>query len=82
MPQVDQFESVFRSALKEIYSYHPLEIRSVLLITDLQGAEAQAYQEKIETFLHKSRGVNHTDYLLVQGNEFSTTAELLELVAQ
>ncbi len=82
MSQVDQFESVFRSALKEIYSYQALEIRSVLLITDLQGDQARAYQQKTEGFLRKSRGVNHTEYLMVQGNEFSTTAELLERVEQ
>jgi len=82
LSQVDQFESVFRSALKEVYTYDPLIIRSVLLITDLQGDAASAYQKKIERFLQKSRGVNHTDYFLVQGDEFSTTGELLDLVAQ
>jgi anion-transporting ArsA/GET3 family ATPase len=82
LSQVDQFESVFRSALKDVYSYTPLGIHSVLLVTDLEGEHARSYQQRVQGFLEKSRGMNHTEYTLVQGNEFGTTAELLELVEQ
>lgn len=41
MTQIDQFESVFRSAAKEVFSFHALSFSKALLVTDLAEAEAQ-----------------------------------------
>ena len=38
--QIDEFESQFKSALKEHYTYGPVSIESCALITDLVGADA------------------------------------------
>jgi len=80
LSQVDQFESVFRSAMKDVFSYEPVAVGSVLLITDLDDTQARAYRAKIQRFLQHARGVNHTDYFLICGSDFKTTAELLDIV--
>ncbi|WP_041066694.1 hypothetical protein [Thiolapillus brandeum] len=80
MSQVDQFESVFRSALKDVYSYEPVTIGPVLLVTDLDDRQARSYRQKIQGFLHQSRGMDQADYFLVCGSDFETTEDLLKVV--
>jgi hypothetical protein len=82
LSQVDQFESVFRSALKDIYAYEAIEFRVVLLITDLEIADSRAYCQKIENFLQGARGIISQDYFLISGQDFRTTADLLQQVEQ
>lgn len=82
MSQVDQFESVFRSAYKAVFTYTPVKLRTILLVTDLEGTEAQAFLEKVKAFIEQTRDANQCDYFLVQGAEFTTTGDLLELIPQ
>ncbi len=51
MSKVDQFESVFKAAAKTPFSYEDVEIESVLVLTDLEGTEADAFNERVRTFL-------------------------------
>ncbi len=51
MTQIDQFESMFRSALREVFVYEPAHIASVLLIHDRSEAAAQSYLTDIQEFL-------------------------------
>ena len=80
MSQVDQFESVFRSAYKAVFTYNPVKLRSILLVTDLGGPDARAYLDKVKAFIEQTRDASHCDYFLVQGSEFSTTGDLLDLI--
>lgn len=47
MTNVDQFESTFRSAAKPVFAYEPLEIRSVLVLTDLEEYDARLLADRI-----------------------------------
>jgi hypothetical protein len=49
--KVDQFESVFRSADKPGYNYQRIEFRQVLVVTDLEGGEAEGYLDRMRGFL-------------------------------
>lgn len=51
MTQIDQFESIFRSALREVFVYEPVNIGSVLLIHDRSDAEVRSYIADIQRFL-------------------------------
>ena len=82
MSQVDQFESVFRSAYKAVFTYTQIKLNTVLLVTDLEGAPARAYLDKLRAFIEQTRDGNQCSYFLIQGSEFSTTGELLELLPQ
>ena len=50
MDKLDQFESVFRSADKQVFHYGPLSVRSVLVVTDLEGDAAQQFSADVQTF--------------------------------
>ena len=80
MTQVDQFESIFRSALVDIYEYKLVDIDSVLLVTDRKDDEVQAYLKDIQRFL----GVlgNSVSWDILGEGDFATTSELLEHVDQ
>ena len=80
MAQVDEFESIFRSALVDIYEYNLLEINSVLLITDKTAEEINPYLQDVQRFL----GVLGTSVTwdVLNADDFTTTQDLLESVEQ
>ncbi len=51
MSKVDQFESVFKAAAKTPFAYEHVEVKSVLVLTDLEGKEADAFNERVRAFL-------------------------------
>ena len=51
MTQLDQFESTFRAAAKATYTHTPLKIDRVLVVTDLEAADADALTEAARRFL-------------------------------
>ncbi len=82
MPQVDQFESVFRSAVKDVFEYRPVSVHSVLLVTDLDRPAAQAFRERVQGFLSVLGDRSQRECFLVTGGEFSSTEDVLNLVDQ
>lgn len=50
MSTIDQFESVFRSAVKESYQPTPFPLRELLLVTDLSGEEEGLYLAEVKRF--------------------------------
>ena len=51
MTNVDQFESVFRSAAKELYVQKPIEISRVLCLHDLEKEDSEALGASVRNFL-------------------------------
>lgn len=49
--RLDEFESLFRSAVKEVFHYAPPSVSRVLIVSDLPSAETDALQAKVERFL-------------------------------
>ena len=47
--KVDQFESVFKSAARTPYDHKAVNVESVLVLTDLPPAEAEAWAERAKT---------------------------------
>ncbi len=82
MSKVDQFESVFRAALKDPFEYEPLEIKRVLVVTDLSGYEADQLSESAKTFVESATGASVSNWSTLSGEDYSTTIELLERVEQ
>ena len=80
MTNVDQFESVFKSATKISFAYQDIEIRKVLLITDLQEEPAQQLSAQVRSFLAVLGEDEAVNWRTVQGDEFQTVKELLDLV--
>ncbi len=80
MTNVDQFESVFKSATKTSFAYQAIEIRNVLMVTDLEEEPAQQLSEQVRNFLVVLGGDESVNWRTVQGNEFRSVKELLDLV--
>ena len=80
MSQVDQFESVFRSALRDPFELDLPKAESLLVVTDLAQAEADALADRISAFLSATSLCDAPDVRAMGGDAFSGTAQLLELV--
>lgn len=79
MSKVDQFESTFRSAVKETYTYQRLELPKVLVVTDLESKAATTFGNTCQEFLWL---FEDSIWSALTKNDFSNVAELLQQVAQ
>ena len=80
MFQVDQFESVFRSALHDPFELQLPTAESLLVVTDLAQGEADALAGRVAAFLGTTSLCDAPAVRAVSGEAFSSTTELLELV--
>ena len=81
MPNVDQFESVFRAATREVFAYAPIAVRRVMVVTDLPETEAYPVGEKLKNFLSVLGGESsETAWDIVPGPEFRSVDDLLKIV--
>ena len=80
MANVDQFESIFRSSVKERLEYREVSLSSVLLITDLDEEAALSFKKQVQHFLAILGPEESWNCFLLTGNDFTTTEELLDLV--
>ncbi len=51
MTNVDQFESMFRSASREVFRYERVKIEAVLVVTDRDEEKARLFGDRIRQFL-------------------------------
>ncbi len=77
MPTLDQFESVFRSAVKPIYRYDAATINRAVVITDLAQAAAEEFSEPIQQLLAH---LQITDWKTISGDQYASTLDLLKLL--
>ena len=79
MSKVDQFESAFRSAVKEVYSYARPELAKVLVVTDLDSEAAQTFSTTCERFLSV---LQDSIWHRLTRDDFHNVAELLQKVSE
>lgn len=79
MTNLNQFESAFRSADKVIYSYEPVSIERVLVVTDLETDTAEALGSQIRRFLAVIDSAG-ADWAIIGGAEFADVRSLLDRV--
>jgi len=80
MANVDQFESIFRSSVKDRLVYRDIPLSSVLLVTDLDQQSALSFKKQVQNFLSVLGPEESWECFLVTGNDFTSTEDLLELV--
>ncbi len=80
MGSVDRFESMFRAAAREVFQHEPVEIKSVLVVTDRDQEGAKAFGEQVRGFLQVLSAEESVQWRNVTGSEFQTAGELLALV--
>lgn len=79
--QVDQFESVFRSAVKDVFTYRKVDIVNVLIVTDLDAEQSRRFREVVIKFLRFPVAQSERQFFVINGDEYNTTGDLLELLA-
>jgi hypothetical protein len=79
---VDQFESVFRSAIKDVFEYRKIDIHNVLLVTDLDSEAAQPLKNAVTDFLRYPVTQSERQIFTITGDDYETTGDLLELLPQ
>ncbi|MDM8517823.1 hypothetical protein QUF76_16630 [Desulfobacterales bacterium HSG16] len=79
MIKVDQFESVFRSSVREIFVYEKIEYKTILIVSDLSGIPLAALLENIQKFMTVIGKDSSVTFETVSGPEFDTTEDLLNL---
>lgn len=82
MSTVDQFESVFRAAAKTIYVHEKPSLGKVLLVTDMENAEAAMCLQKVRTFLEEVLPESETEWALVSQDDFENVKDLLDKVEE
>jgi hypothetical protein len=75
MSTVDQFESVFKAAAKAIYEHETHSIGKALVATDLEGAEANFFQQATKKFL--ADATSETNWHLLEKKDFAGAQDLL-----
>ncbi len=80
MTNVDQFESMFRSASREVFQHERVNIESILVVTDRDEKNARLFGDQIRQFLAFINADEKVHWRDVNGSEFQTAGELLELV--
>ena len=78
MTKVDQFESVFRSAVKEVYSPTAIAISKILQVTDLDGEENEVFRGRVRDFLHVLG--DDPEWVAAGNGDFDTVADLLDII--
>ena len=80
MLKVDEFESAFRSAIKETYQHQEIKIKSVFLVTDLDADASESLLSQVKDFCHNLDQPQNMDWKTANRNDFKTAEDLLELV--
>jgi hypothetical protein len=80
MDKVDQFESAFRSAAKDVFHYRRRSIASMLVVTDLRGAAAQRFTHDVRAFTAALGENEDVHYVTIEGDRFESPKDLLEIV--
>ncbi len=79
MTTLDQFESVFRSAVKPVYQHEMTSISRAVMITDLEQETALEYAGLVQQLLAPQQ---ISTWELITGDQFSSTLDLLQLLGK
>jgi hypothetical protein len=81
--RVDQFESAFKRAIKTPYEHQPLQVSSVLLLSDLEGEEAAQFESRVRGYLRalgEGPADQPTKWTHLAAEDFGAVDELLRLI--
>ena len=81
MTKLDQFESVFKSADKAVYTHDRPTFDRVLLVTDLNEADAADIASRVRSFLTAVDDAG-TQWNTLSGDDFSSVRSLLEVIEE
>jgi hypothetical protein len=80
MTKIDQFESIFRAASKEVFEPSVVEFNRVMVVTDVSESASQPFCEEVKAFLGVFAEQSDPTWQLVDGEQFSSVPQLLETI--
>lgn len=80
MTRIDQFESAFLGAAKDLYRHTPVQIDHVVVLTDLNRDNAAAYGAQVREALAMLPASEARSWRFVPGPECATIGDVLAIV--
>lgn len=80
MTNIDQFESVFRSADKPVFELQPMAFDRVLVVTDVDKEASAPFVDEAKTLLSETATKHSPDWRLLPNDEFASVPELIEQI--
>lgn len=80
MTNIDQFESVFKSASKPVFRAAPFSVSSVLVVSDDDADRSAGYLDQLRSFLDHTPAVMAEYWNVLAGEDFAEVTDLLEQV--
>lgn len=81
MTKIDQFESLFRAASKPVFELEPVNVRDILVVTDMDEQQTTRFADQAKSFL-TALDVLEPDrlprYSQICGDEFDSVQRLLD----
>jgi len=71
---IDEFESIFRRAEKEQFSYVDIPVKSVTIVSDQGREQAESLQADVRQFIHRLDDVE--SWRIITGDDYRTVADL------
>jgi len=80
MSKVDQFESVFRSAIHDVFVSRQIRFNTILIISDLELTQHNEFETKIKLFLKHINIDSSCKWFSLLSDDYQTTHELVEKI--
>ena len=83
MTQIDEFESLFKSADKPVFHLQDIQLKRVMIILDENAVQPEEYADRIKQFVGViDRPDEHPEFEVVTGDRFQEVQELLARVGE
>mgnify|MGYP001169689633 FL=1 len=82
MSTVDQFESVFKAAAKTTYQHEKPALGKVVLVTDLEDAEANLFLHSVREYFASTLPDGDSDWVVLSSGAYGSVKELLGKVEE
>jgi len=70
MTKIDQFESLFRAASKPVFELEPVNVRDILIVTDMDEQQTTRFAVQARAFLTALDVPEPVRYSQICGDEF------------
>ena len=78
MTNIDQFESLFKKADKPPFQLEPVDLDSILIVTDVDRAQTEAFAASVVGFLNTTQLQESIHWHSHAGDQHASVKELLE----
>ena len=82
MTNIDQFESVFKSATKEAFAWEDLKIQRVAVVTDGDRALADQVADRVQRMVDGLPVLAAAEWHVLTNEDYASVEQLLQMIGQ